>query len=620
MTVSNQTPKSSYVANGSTSIFAFNFRIIDSSDLIVYEDGVQVTSGFTINGVNASGGGWIEYSVAPVNGTTILLARNMSPVRETDYQNSGNFRAQSVNSDHDRHWLLSQQLIENLSRSLQVPIVGGDIDAFSEKIKNLASATADNDAVNKAQLEAAVLGVVAGTYDLSGLPKKHTSTANMVADTTLTAGNAVLITDSELVYTIATASGSPNSPYKILLNNGLHANLNYKTDFYVDEINAFRVSKASGGGVVLSIPAGGFDGGQFPLWEFSEEYSRPKMVTRSVLFGDPGDAIDIGLMAADGDAGTPTSPVKGWRVASIYSWPLKSDSGSFGADSTIWTTTVPGPTAPFYARGAEISFYTSETQTSNASGGAMVLGTTRDGEVAIRHRVWMGPSGRFVVGGPASYEAGNSDGSNPVPVYPDPLSNNYTVDGIQRGRGNSLMGVQGRADFLQTPGFGWFSIVMCDAAFVPDSSISTDNLGPFLAYQKYNDDDVGVEFDFDDANDEVDVFLVNAPSRTRRKWQTWRISTGELELANFGSQPVVKLSPHASGTVNGLQIKGQPSGSDRIVQEAIGTDTNIDIQFTPKGSGVLRFGALTAITTETLSHFISAKAADGTAIKIAVVS
>jgi hypothetical protein len=51
-----------------------------------------------------------------------------------------------------------------------------------------------------------------------------------------------------------------------------------------------------------------------------------------------------------------------------------------------------------------------------------------------------------------------------------------------------------------------------------------------------------------------------------------------------------------------------------------GSDTNIDLQLSPAGTGVLRFGTRTAIGAETVTGYITIKDAGGTLRKLAVVS
>jgi hypothetical protein len=74
-----------------------------------------------------------------------------------------------------------------------------------------------------------------------------------------------------------------------------------------------------------------------------------------------------------------------------------------------------------------------------------------------------------------------------------------------------------------------------------------------------------------------------------------------------------------NGSQNYILLSGAPATADPAVSAA-GVDTNIDLKLQPKGTGVVRFGGVTAITTETLTGFIFIKDASGAIRKLAVVS
>ena len=110
MTVAVQTPLNEYTANGATTVFAYTFEVPTEDDLTVYVDGVEQTSGFTVSGVGDGSGGAVTFTTAPADQSVVLLLRGMSAKRDTDYQNSGDFRADTVNDDFDNLWLFQQQL------------------------------------------------------------------------------------------------------------------------------------------------------------------------------------------------------------------------------------------------------------------------------------------------------------------------------------------------------------------------------------------------------------------------------------------------------------------------------------------------------------------------------
>jgi hypothetical protein len=123
VTVSAQTPYNPYVGNGVTTVFPYQFKILDEADIAVYVDGVLKTLGvdYTVSGVGADTGGDITFLAAPGNTLSVSLVREMEVVRSTDYQQQGDFNAGTVNPDFDRAILLLQDVQTQLGRSIRTP-------------------------------------------------------------------------------------------------------------------------------------------------------------------------------------------------------------------------------------------------------------------------------------------------------------------------------------------------------------------------------------------------------------------------------------------------------------------------------------------------------------------
>jgi hypothetical protein len=75
----------------------------------------------------------------------------------------------------------------------------------------------------------------------------------------------------------------------------------------------------------------------------------------------------------------------------------------------------------------------------------------------------------------------------------------------------------------------------------------------------------------------------------------------------------------ASNTGNYLQVKGNASGTAPVLS-AQGADTNVDITFTTKGTGVVQFGTHTATADTAISGYITIKDSGGTLRKLAVIT
>lgn len=74
-----------------------------------------------------------------------------------------------------------------------------------------------------------------------------------------------------------------------------------------------------------------------------------------------------------------------------------------------------------------------------------------------------------------------------------------------------------------------------------------------------------------------------------------------------------------ASSVNYIQATGAATGAAPSFAVG-GSDTNIDLALTPKGTGVLRYGTHSALAAETVTGYITIKDAAGNSRKLAVVS
>lgn len=122
MPVSATYQPNSSTGNGVTTVFPYNFRILDADDLLVTVDGVEQTSGYVVSGVGASSGGNVTFTTAPANGTTVLRARDIPIDRQTDYQANGDLLEETVDADFDRIVMILQQMFERLDRTPSIAL------------------------------------------------------------------------------------------------------------------------------------------------------------------------------------------------------------------------------------------------------------------------------------------------------------------------------------------------------------------------------------------------------------------------------------------------------------------------------------------------------------------
>lgn len=108
-----------YVGNGVSTIYTVPFLVIQASDLAVYVDGVKLTSGYTQSGVGNPTSS-VTFTTAPANLAQILFTLEVQFERLNDYQENGDFLANTVNNDFDRIWQALKQLYTWATRSLRL--------------------------------------------------------------------------------------------------------------------------------------------------------------------------------------------------------------------------------------------------------------------------------------------------------------------------------------------------------------------------------------------------------------------------------------------------------------------------------------------------------------------
>lgn len=115
-----------YTGNGVTTLFAYEFQLLAASDLVVTVGGAPIgPSDYTLTGVGNQAGGTVTFDTPPANGAQVLLAREMTLARETDYQEQGDLLADTVNNDFNRLWLALQEFASGgrgVPTALRVPI------------------------------------------------------------------------------------------------------------------------------------------------------------------------------------------------------------------------------------------------------------------------------------------------------------------------------------------------------------------------------------------------------------------------------------------------------------------------------------------------------------------
>lgn len=122
MTLPNDTIRMPpYTGNGVTTTFPYTFKVWDADELIVYEDGEVITTGFTITGVGSDDGGNVVFTTAPASGVEIVLVATITRTQDTDLVNHTAFFQSRIEDGLDRVTRMVQVSGDDSERSLRLP-------------------------------------------------------------------------------------------------------------------------------------------------------------------------------------------------------------------------------------------------------------------------------------------------------------------------------------------------------------------------------------------------------------------------------------------------------------------------------------------------------------------
>lgn len=121
MSITNTVTKIQYAANGVLVTFPYPFEIFDEEDVKVYVDSSlkTVNVDYTVTGVGNDNGGNVVFVSPPANGTRVTLDRVVANERLADYQQQGDFDAETINDDLDRLTAKDQELANQIARTIR---------------------------------------------------------------------------------------------------------------------------------------------------------------------------------------------------------------------------------------------------------------------------------------------------------------------------------------------------------------------------------------------------------------------------------------------------------------------------------------------------------------------
>jgi hypothetical protein len=129
MTVSTTIIKNSHNGNGSTTTFAYSFKIFADSDLVVIirsstgtETTKTLTTHYTVTGAGSASGGTVVFTTGniPASGETVVIRRNVPQTQVIDYIANDPFPAETHEEGLDRNTMIAQQVSEATDRSIKL--------------------------------------------------------------------------------------------------------------------------------------------------------------------------------------------------------------------------------------------------------------------------------------------------------------------------------------------------------------------------------------------------------------------------------------------------------------------------------------------------------------------
>jgi hypothetical protein len=130
MTVSTTIIKNFHNGNASTTNFAYQFRILEDTDLLVIirtnSTGAETTktlsTHYTVAGAGDASGGSITFTAGntPAIGETVVIRRNVPQTQAIDYIANDPFPAETHEEGLDRGTMVAQQVAEESDRSIKL--------------------------------------------------------------------------------------------------------------------------------------------------------------------------------------------------------------------------------------------------------------------------------------------------------------------------------------------------------------------------------------------------------------------------------------------------------------------------------------------------------------------
>ena len=175
-----------YTGDGNTATYSIPFSYRVAGDLTVTLNAVATTA-FSFNAAGTT----ITFNSPPANLTAIEIRRTTSQTtRLTDYASGSVLTESDLDTDSTQSFFMSQEAIDDAADKIKIDPADFQWDATNKRIKNVATPTADTDAVNKSFISTNIPNITT----VAGISGDVTTVAGISANVTTVAGNNANVT------------------------------------------------------------------------------------------------------------------------------------------------------------------------------------------------------------------------------------------------------------------------------------------------------------------------------------------------------------------------------------------------------------------------------------------
>jgi len=120
--INSTVPRTEYTADGATTAYPAPFAFLKAADLKVWIGSVekQLDTDYTVTGEGTTAGGTVTFAGAPATGQSVVISRQATVARMSDFLPGGSLRADTLNDELDRLTLSLQEAEAARGRSLRI--------------------------------------------------------------------------------------------------------------------------------------------------------------------------------------------------------------------------------------------------------------------------------------------------------------------------------------------------------------------------------------------------------------------------------------------------------------------------------------------------------------------